>query len=83
MTDYDANRVQEIWESIIELDLDIKDPYYAQNNDEYHDIMNNATKTINRKKKASRIFETTSAFIVEFFGFMIMPLKYEMCMFVV
>lgn len=53
MTDYDANRVQEIWESIIELDLDIKDPYYAQNNDEYHDIMNNASKTINRKKRAS------------------------------
>ena len=51
---YDAEQVQEVWKSIIELDINIKDPYYAKDNAEYRDLISNALKTINRKKKASK-----------------------------
>lgn len=53
LTNYDASEVQEIWENIIELDLDIKDPYYAANDAEYNMIVQSADKAIDEARQVT------------------------------
>ena len=52
VTDYNQDDVQSIWESSIELDLNIDDPYYAKSNDEYSILKQTAQRAITRKRKS-------------------------------
>lgn len=53
LAEYNAEETQEIWEDIIELDLDVADPFTARTNDEYRGMVSAAIRAIKRARKAS------------------------------
>lgn len=53
LVEYNAEETQEIWEDIIELDLDVADPFTARTNDEYRGMVSAAIRAIKRARKAS------------------------------
>lgn len=50
MKDYDADAVQLIWEEAISCDAVIDDPYFATDNDDYHNRVNSSKNAISRAK---------------------------------
>lgn len=63
MKDYDAERVQLLWEEAISLDADVQDPYYATDNSNYNERLDLARERIClAKKKITPISFNKAAF---------------------
>lgn len=63
LKDYDRDITQDIWEDAISMDISFNDPYYAQNNDDYHDRLASARQAIRCAKRTENeklIFDKTA-----------------------
>ena len=51
LKDYDSRVVQTIWEDSISLDLSLEDPFFAQSNSQYNDLVTAAHDGIKKARK--------------------------------